>query len=157
MLSERAKNWLVGPKALIAASAIVGLIGWGGSGLILGGLFGVVASLLVGVIVNKVQGGAIPRKVKKELAERVAIQNPDVVEAAYPDLSKTEWVDALQEDAEAIVERAVKLAPSHEMVWSENNVMAAAMEVAEEQETEEARALYKCIAQQIWTDWYQQM
>lgn len=155
MLSEKVKNWLVGPKALIVVAAIIGLVGWGGLGLIVGGVIGVVASLVFGVVVNQIQGGMIPREVRKELAEKVAIRNSDVVEAAYPELPKTEWVDALEDDAESIAARAVELAPSHEMVWAENNVLRAAREVAEQQETEAARALYKCMARQIAVDWYQ--
>lgn len=154
MLSERAKNWLAGPKALITAAALVGLIGWGGRGLLIGGVGGLVASLLIGVVINKVAGGMIPPQARKELAESVALMHPDIVEAAYPDTPKTEWVETLQDDAETIAERAVDLAPSHEMVWSQGNVLRAAGELAQEQETEEARALYECMGRQIARDWY---
>lgn len=154
LLSERAKNWLAGPKALIVAAALIGLIGWGGKGLIIGGVTGLVASVLVGVIVRRISGGMMPRKVRKELVEGVAIRHPEVVEAAYPDIPKTEWYDALEDDAEAIAQKAVELAPSHEMVWSEGNIIRAIQELTAEQETEEARALYECMGKEIVRTWY---
>lgn len=155
ILSERAKNWLVGPKALITAAAIIGLVGWGGIGLVVGGVAGFLATVLIGIVVRSTSGGMIPPKARRELAERVASRHPEIVSAAYPDVPETEWVDRLEEDAEAIIEKAVDRAPSNEEVWMEGNVLRAATEVTAEQATEEDRALFGCIGREIAKDWYE--
>lgn len=144
----------MGPKALIAAAAIIGLIGWGGLGLVVGAVGGFAVTVVIGILVRKFGGGMIPPSERRELAESVAFRHPDVVEAAYPDVPKTERVDTLEEDAEAIAERAVKLAPANEDVWMQGNVLRAVEELAREQETQEARALYECLEREILEDWY---
>lgn len=155
MLSERVKNWLVGPKALIVAAAVIGLVGWGGIGMVVGAVAGFLVTVLIGIVIRRTAGGMIPPKVRRELVESVASRHPEIVSAAYPDVPETEWVDRLEEDVEAIIEKAVDLAPSNEDVWMEGNVLRAATEVTAEQTTEEDRALFECIGREIAKDWYE--
>lgn len=154
MLSERAKNWLVGPKALIVVAAIIGLIGWGGRGLLIGAVGGFLLTVVIGVIVRRVSGGMIPRKEREKLAVNVMENSPEIVDSAYPDLTDEEQARQLEGDVERIIEEAVDISPSNEEVWSEGVIMTAAKRVAFEQDEVEKQGLYLTIRDQIAKDWY---
>lgn len=119
-----------------------------------GAIGGFVTSFLVGVVVNRIQSGAIPRKYKHELVQKVLDLDRETVRAAYPSLDEEEWFDAVETSLDDVTERAVSIAPNHESVWAAGNVLQAAGELALEKEAQGQRNLYRRLAQRIADEWY---
>ena len=154
MLSDQVKNWLLGPKALIVLAALIGLMGWGGSGLIIGAVLGFALSLAIGVVLTKVAGGTVPPKARRDLIMNLMDARPNAVAAAYPLMDGKSRFAALEQDLETIVQKAVTVSPSHELVWSQGVILHAAELVRQEQPSEERRELFQVLADQINSDWY---
>lgn len=154
MTGKKVEDLLLRPAGVIALGAVVGLIGWGVGGLVIGAVAGIALSFLVGIVVNWWQGGPVPRKHRHELVRKVLTQDRDTIGPAYPNLDESDWFEAVEEDLNAIIERAASQAPSPGSVWNAENMLRAATNLAFEQETEERKELYRVLGGHIQSEWY---
>lgn len=154
MLSERAKNWLVGPKALISVVAIVGFIRWGWVGLAVGVVGTFLLTVLIGVAVRAYMGGSVPQEEREKLIDATLTNHRSTVEEAYPDAGEDELREELSEDLESVVERATEVAPSNEEIWFERTFVQAAMDCANRQQSEERRRLFNALGMEIKDSWF---
>ncbi len=145
---------IASPWALIILSGVVGFLLWGGLGLVLGLVGGLLITLLIGGVIRIVQGGSIPRRARRELITNILALHHDVVEEAYPDLRGEEITKELADVVEQVMTRAVSIAPTHGAVWSEPVVGSAVIELMHEAESDAKRELFRTVLIRMHADWY---
>src|SRR6266496_2618673 len=145
----------MGPLPLIAVSAVIGFLvgGLGGAGL--GALLGFILSFVVSAAVRLVQGGALPRKVRRTLAANLIRHHPEVVASALPGLQGDLLHKRLEEIIESIGTHAVHHAPSPGTVWTETAVTLGIKDMIDDTPSREMKELYGSLLDRVWTDWYE--
>jgi hypothetical protein len=118
-------------------------------------MVGIILTVLIGAIVRSVQGGTLPRKVRRGLIVNLIAKYPDVVGAAFPGLEGDALFKRLETVIEGIGNRSVQHAPSNSVVWTESVVTTAIAELLQEAPTHQMKDLYRVILEQIRTDWYE--
>ena len=142
------------PFALIAISAIIGFVLGGLGGAAVGALVGFVLSFVIAGIIRLVQGGGLPRKVRRSLVVNLIANHRNTVVAALPGVEGDRLYKALEAVIEDIVRHAVRHAPTPGEVRTETAVTLGLKDMADEALTEQMRALYRALLEQIRMDWY---
>lgn len=96
------------PHLVVVLGGLVGLLYGGLRGLILGVVMGFAATLLFGLLVNLVKGGLLPRKERRDLAMNFVTSHPELVRAAYPNLTGAKLVKAVEQAIETIFRKAIR-------------------------------------------------
>lgn len=147
-------GFFANPKAWIVVSGVVGFFIGGGTRLLVGLGIGVVLTFVVSGIVRAVQGGSIPRNVKRELVENLLRDHPEAVRGAFPSLSEEALSNAVKQEIERTIKVAVLVSPSHEKVFSEGVIRAALQKRLMEEGDPERQEMLRALRHTILRDWY---
>ena len=136
-------NFFVVPQLTVLTIAIIGIVVDGVKGFFVWGIIGLVGVLALGGVGWFFNGGLIPRKVRDEIATDFVAAYGEAVKLAFPSLTPfqaKEKVAALLDDMYKRANwnnRSMHLGlAAHPRVF-----LPSALEVAEEQSSESARAL----------------
>ncbi len=142
------------PWVLVGLAALVGLAVRGAAGLLVGAVVGIALASILGFFVRKAQGGLLPSKVRRELIVNLLTGWPNVISEAFPGLEGDALFKAIEQVIEGVARRAVSLAPSNSEVWSAPVVARALEAAAAEEPSQEMKAFYFVVSQEIARGWY---
>jgi len=128
---------------IIFISALVGGYLNGIGGFFVWGIIAFVAVLLVGIILQKISGGILPKKVRAKTASDYVAEKSDLITSAWPSHSSLERTKEVQRLLEAMYQRAVSESKSfHPDAPGElEHFVDSANLVASEQNSEETKAV----------------
>jgi len=142
------------PWILIGVLGLVGLVLRGFVGLLLGLVAGVVFALLIGTVYNTIQGGGVPRRVRRTLAVNLIAKHSDVIARALPGLQGQALIDRLEELIEQIGSHAARHAPLPQHLWTETAVTLGLADMIALAPNDDLRDLYRCMLERIRQEWY---
>lgn len=143
------------PGWTIAIFSVLGLLAGGLPGAVVGLILGVSFVLLIGALVRTSQGGLMPRKVRRDLTTNLLAQRGEAVQAAFSSVHGNELFRAVEAEIESLAHRATSMAavPTHEGIWTPDNVTDAATSLLRDDPEPSRAALYLAILAQMHTDW----
>lgn len=142
------------PTITIALFALVGFFLNGIAGGIIGAAIGFAFTFALGLIVNRLRGGLLPRRARRDLIVSLLARHSDVVAVALPGVQGESLFRALDALLERIAQRAASLAPSPSVVFTAGVMSAALGAMLDEESREGTRALYRSIALEMGARWY---
>jgi hypothetical protein len=145
---------MMGPLGLIAILATIGLVAGGLGGAAIGAALGFLLTFVIAGLVRIVQGGGMPRKVRRALIVNLVANHPRIVASAFPGIEGDRLYKALEATLENTGKHAVRHAPRPDQVWTETAVTLGLKDMADQAHSEQMRALYRAVLEQVRTDWY---
>ena len=145
---------LTSPKGWIAIGTVIGLVVGGLPGMAVGFVGSLLLTLLVGLMVNAVSGGAVPKKVRRQLVAAVVNENPAAVRAAFPEVGEAGLSRALENEVEETIKTAVTISPSHEAIFAENVIRAALRQRMLEEPDPARQEILRILGERLLRDWY---
>ncbi len=118
---------------------------------------GFTATLLFGFLVNLVKGGLLPRKERRDLAMNFVTSHPELVRAAYPNLTGAKLVKAVEQAIESIFRRSLKDTTKLmdlEAGWRPDAIQAATFFLIEQESRPEMKEFFLALQQQVERDLY---
>jgi hypothetical protein len=97
----------VTPYVIIIIAAIIGGYLYGIAGFFLWGVLAFGGTLIVGLALQKLSGGILPKQVRVQTAKDFIAERPDLVALAWPSHSASEQAKEIQGLLEAMYRRAI--------------------------------------------------
>lgn len=137
------------PWVLNGVAALVGLAGWGIGGGILAFVIAWSISMLIGQVSIWIDGGILPKSIRKQTAKSFLETHRETAIAAYPGLND----HALQKAIECEIEDICKTAAGR---LEYDQVMAAAQQLEKEEVNPLRRYLITAIGRHLEHTWWPQ-
>lgn len=134
---------LLHPNMIILYIAILGAIVAGFPGFIGFGIGGFILMLIITSTMHKVSGGILPRKFRDQIVTDFVVENNDLLTSVYPNESGYDRKLRIEKLLEEMAKRSVRASGSTDPAISMHpmNFLPIALEVAEEQGTEQLKEL----------------
>jgi hypothetical protein len=97
----------------------------------------------------------MPRKIRHDLTTNLLAQRGEAVQAAFSTVHGNELFRAVEAEIESLAHRATSMAsgPTHDDIWTPDNVTDAATSLLRDDPEPSRAALYLAILAQMHTDW----
>jgi hypothetical protein len=144
------------PYVVIGIAAVIGLFGWGVSGLILGAFAGYVLNMVLGLVFGLLSGGLLPRKVRRDTASTFIASHADEARRAFREASQLELQRLVEQRIERIFKRAAMDNKSMDLQagLDRRAVAVAAAAVVTDEHNPEVKTLLIALAGHIDTHMY---
>lgn len=144
------------PYLVIGVAALIGLFGWGITGLVIGGIGAFVFNMIFGWVLRLISGGLLPRRMRREVAVNFIASDAQLVEAACPGLTGAQRLKYVETAIERIFRRAIVDNPSMnlEAGWTHEAVEAATMALVDQESRPEMKAFLIALWRRIEQDMY---
>lgn len=138
------------PWITIFLAALLGFVWKGAFGALAGLLFGWVIGLLFGALAFATRGGVVPRRARRDTAQRFLESHRAQAEAAFGGLDEAGQLRAIEHAIEKVFRRSMDDNPSPtERALERDSVQGAVVALADEADTPAARDFWMTLGTMI--------